>query len=150
METTISKSVTYDSVNTLFNVGAYFNNNLIDYGTGQPLMTRKNGDLVPKRYMKYHLKYIEDKEYKGKDTEMLGMIRILKGAALNNSLKRATLYQNVNKGGTLLKEKGENPPIIEINFRDNKVFGYNLNPKLPDDHKQYFIRVAETLKAELL
>lgn len=149
MELTISKSDTYDVVNTLFNVGVYFNNDLIDYATGQKLMSRKKGKLVPKTYMKYHLKYLDDKEYKGKDTEMMGMVRVLTGAVLNNSLKTATLYQNINKGGTLLAEKGENPPIVEIRFRENKVFLYSFNPKLPPDFVQYFTKVVEYLKAEL-
>jgi hypothetical protein len=149
MDVTNSKSDKYDIVNTLFNVGVYFNNNLIDYGTGQPLMTRKNGQLVPKRYMKYHLKFIDEKDYQGKDTEMMGMIRVIKNAVLNNSMKRATLYQNVNKGGTLLKEKGENPPIVQMDFRDNKLFQFSLNPKLPDDFKEYFTNVVLKLKSEL-
>ena len=149
MNAIISNSTTYDTVNTLFNIGVYFNNNLIDYGTGQPLKTRKNGKLELKYYMKYHLKFIDEKNYEGKDTEMIGMIRILKGAALNNSLKRATLYQNVNKGGTLLKEKGENPPIMEINFKDNKVWQFSFNPNLPESFQQYFTNVVEKLKSEL-
>jgi hypothetical protein len=137
----------YDAVNSLFNCGIYFYNGLVDYATNRQLFTRKNGQQVPKTYMKYNLKFADDPNYEGFKTEMQGFVRIIKTNAQNNSIKRVLLYRNHNKGETV--PNVQNLQVMQIEFKNNAITAYKINDTLPDDYKVQFEAWVNFIQTEL-
>lgn len=141
----------FDKVNAMYCVSIYFNNNLKDFRTGQPLMMRRKGQVVPRDYMKYYLKYADDEKYPTEpgavsNYELKAFVRTVKSGVSYNSVKRVQLYYNANKGQTI---EGDNPEVVRIEFRNNQITEVFISKDLATDWQEYISNVINYLKSEL-
>jgi hypothetical protein len=141
----------YDKENAMYCVSIYFHNALRDFGTGQPLMMRRKGKLVPRDYMKYYLKYTDDNKYPDdpkavSNYELHAFIRTVKKGIANNSVKRVQLYYNANKGQTI---EGENPEVVRLEFRNNQITEVFISKDLSPEWQAYISNVINHLKSEI-
>jgi hypothetical protein len=158
-ETAKSRNQDWDTVNSILCAGVYFNNQLKNYKTGNPMYTKnEKGILEPCKYQKRFFKPMNDTKYNtGKSPEDIeeairyevsGFIRcLLVFKKDGNDLKKALLYSNHNAGN---KNGGDNVLIATLQFHGNN-FKVEYSPKcypLPR-HKEILDETFEVLRKML-
>ena len=154
-----SRNQDWDTVNSMLCAGVYFNNQLKNYKTGNPMYTKNaKGVLEPCKYQKRYFKPNNDTKYNtgsGPEDikeqvryEVSGFIRcLLVFKKDGNDLKKALLYENGNAGN---KNGADNILIATLIFHGNNFkveYGSNYRP-FPG-HKEILDETFEVLRKML-